>query len=129
MFLLLSEGEQRFYRSGLLPAIAGRYAVSLKVRLADVIGCKESSRSTGFRKIQSKHLDFVLITPRTSMIIAVIELNDATHDQLRRKQRDQFVADALRAAGIPLIAIPIYETYRPEVIRHHLWRVLKRRSA
>ncbi|MCA9215715.1 MAG: DUF2726 domain-containing protein [Planctomycetales bacterium] len=122
---LLTEAEQRFYRTGLLPALAGRYHVSFKVRLMDVIGCDGSTRSAAFRKIQAKHLDFVLTTPKTARIIAAIELNDASHNHAHRKTRDAFVADALNSAGIPLLSFPIYSDYRPDVIRHHILSAIK----
>jgi hypothetical protein len=124
---LLTAGELRFYRTGLLPAIGSRYHVSMKVRLADVIRCDSPATSTAFRKIQSKHLDFLLLT-KSFRIVAAIELNDGSHDHPDRQTRDAFVADALRSAGIPLIVFPIYRTYRPDVIAHHVDQALKRRA-
>ena len=92
---------------------------SFKVRLADVITVDDWEGKYG-RKIAQKHLDFVLVTPKTTRVVAAIELNDASHDMADRGQRDAFVADALRVAGIPLMAFPIYRQYNPQKIRQRI---------
>ncbi len=122
---LLTPGERRFYTTGLLPAVGSRFHVAPKVRLADVITCPGPPSSTAFRKIQSKHLDFVLMYPKSSRIVAAIELNDATHDQAQRQDRDAFVANVLRSAGILLIMVPIFKTYDPAKLRGHIERALR----
>jgi hypothetical protein len=116
---LLTPGERRFYHHGLKPAIGNRYLISFKVRLADVITAKDWESPYG-RKIAQKHLDFVLVTPKTTRIVAAIELNDASHDASDRQQRDEFLSQALQSAGIPLITFPIYHKYDGEKIRHRI---------
>lgn len=117
---LLTAGERRFYHDGLKPAVADRYLISFKVRLADVIAAQDWESIHG-RKIAQKHLDFVLVTPKLMRIVAAIELNDATHDCPDRQRRDDFLAQALQSAGIPLVTFPIYHRYDIEKIR---WRIL-----
>ncbi len=112
---LLTPGERRFYSTGLKPAIRNRYLISFKVRLADVITTSDWQSKYG-RKIAQKHLDFILLTPRTTRIVAAIELNDGSHEESNRQQRDDFLSQALRSAGIPLVAFPIYQTYDAEKI-------------
>ena len=116
---LLTPGERRFYHQGLNPAIGNRYLISFKVRLADVITAKDWESSYG-RKIAQKHLDFVLTTPKTTRIVAAIELNDASHEASERQRRDDFLSQALHSAGIPLITFPIYYKYDAEKIRHRI---------
>ncbi len=116
---LLTLGERRFYHEGLKQAIGNRYLISFKVRLADVITV-ENWESTYGRKIAQKHLDFVLTTPKTTRIVAVIELNDATHESLDRQRRDNFLSEALHSAGIPLITFPIYQKYDSGKIRRRI---------
>ena len=116
---LLTEGERRFYFHGLKPAIERRYLVSFKVRLADVITVKRW-RSVHGRKIAQKHLDFVLLTPAGTRIVAAIELNDATHKQSDRQIRDEFVRSALHAARVPLVTFPIYRRYDPTKIEQRI---------
>jgi hypothetical protein len=121
---LLSPGERRFFHEGLRPAVGDRYLISFKVRLADVITVDDWEGKYG-RKIAQKHLDFVLVTPKTTRVVAAIELNDASHDMADREQRDAFVADALRVAGIPLVTLPIYRQYNPQKIRQRILTAIK----
>ncbi|MEM9368525.1 MAG: DUF2726 domain-containing protein [Planctomycetota bacterium] len=116
---LLTPGERRFYVHGLRPAIEDRYHVSFKVRLADVLATETWNSSHG-RRIAQKHLDFVLVTPTATRIVAAIELNDSSHEETNRRKRDHFVSMALAAAGIPLIGFPIFRKYEPKKIRHHI---------
>jgi hypothetical protein len=122
---LLSPGERRFFHEGLRPAVGERYLISFKVRLADVITAKEWDSPHG-RRIAQKHLDFVLTTPKTTRIVAAVELNDASHDIADRQQRDTFVADALHAAGIPLVVFPIYRRYDHKKIQQHVLMAIQR---
>lgn len=122
---LLSEGERRFYFHGLKPAIERRYLVSFKVRLADVITVKRWRSAYG-RKIAQKHLDFVLLTPAGTRIVAAIELNDATHQQSDRQIRDEFVRSALHAARVPLVTFPVYRKYDPKRIDRRIRSAISR---
>ena len=117
--VLLSAGERRFFHEGLKPAISERYLVSFKVRLADVITVKDWQSAHG-RKIAQKHLDFVLVTPKTTRIVAAIELNDSTHKSDDRKHRDAFVDNAMASAHVPLITFPIYRKYDSAKIRRQI---------
>jgi hypothetical protein len=101
-----------------MPAVGKRFLISFKVRLADVITVANWDSTHG-RRISQKHLDFVLTTA-TARIIAVVELNDASHQKVDRQQRDEFVADALRAARIPFVTFPIYGKYNEQRIRNRI---------
>lgn len=124
---LLTPGERRFFHQGLKPAVGERYWISFKVRLADVITVEDWESPHG-RRIAQKHLDFVLTTPRTTCIVAAVELNDTSHRARERQQRDAFVSQALRTAGIPLVAFPVSPKYHPGKIQQrllaaiHSWR-------
>jgi very-short-patch-repair endonuclease len=74
-----------------------------KVRLLDLI---EPRRGEGFMsalgKIQSKHVDFV-ICDQNLYIKAIVELDDKSHDQPDRQERDRFVDDVLTSVGYTVI--------------------------
>lgn len=101
---LLSKYELNFYLK-LIKVIPTGYNLMTKVRLADVIKSADYGRKYmyGFDKIKSKHLDFVIIDSRTSEIKVAIELNDNSHNLLKRQTRDEFVAETLYSVGIPLL--------------------------
>jgi very-short-patch-repair endonuclease len=103
---LFSPAERSFL--GVLEqADNGRHRFMGKVRLADIVkvkrGMSKSAWQNAFNKIQSKHVDIVACDPASLSVQFVIELDDSTHGQSKRQDRDQFVDNTLRAAGIPVI--------------------------
>jgi hypothetical protein len=108
---LLTNTEGTFYHA-LREAVGGRYAVAMKVRLADVVTCKDNVWALGYgRLIAQKHIDFVLCDPDTSRILLAIELDDRSHDHPKRRARDVFVNQALQVAGVPLLRVPAAACY------------------
>lgn len=102
---LLSPAERSFL--GVLErALQEECRVMAKVRLADVIktrtGLGPGKRQSAFNKIQGKHLDFVLCSPGDYAVLGAVELDDSSHADQRRKDRDEFVDQALRSAKIPI---------------------------
>lgn len=86
-----------------------RYAAELnlqicpKVRILDLV---EPRRGEGYMsylgKIQSKHVDFVLCD-QDLHIKAILELDDNSHNQQDRKERDLFVDEMLQSVGYRVI--------------------------
>lgn len=52
-------------------------------------------------------LDFVMISKLNNTIICVIELDDKTHEEDLRKQRDEILNCLLEKAGIPYLHVPV----------------------
>lgn len=124
---LLTEGELRFYRQGLLPAVGNRFGVMCKVRLTDVLEVPpELWRAPAGRKVQQRHVDFVLVNKKTTAIVAVVELDDSTHLAEKQQEKDAYLADALHVAGVPLLRVPIYRRYNAKKLRGVLLGTLKR---
>ncbi|HNO79722.1 MAG TPA: DUF2726 domain-containing protein [Phycisphaerae bacterium] len=114
---LLSAGEMAFYRV-LLEAVGDRYKIAMKVRLADVITCPADSWHAGYGpRISQKHVDFVLTEPSDFRIVAVIELNDRTHRQTRRRKRDEFLREALRVADVPFVTFVAAPSYNEHSVK------------
>lgn len=111
---LFTKAELNFYRY-LVKAVDGRAVVFGKVRIADVIQPKQSlkgsKRTEVLAKIAQKHFDFVIVHPDTMEVIAAIELNDASHKQKDRAERDKLVRDAMKSSNIPLIEVPAGKSY------------------
>jgi len=73
---LQSRGELAFYRV-LVSAVRGRWTISVKPRLADVIWCPASLwRTAAGARVSQKHLDFVLYDPETTAVVLALELDD-----------------------------------------------------
>ena len=101
---LLSKRELQEYFKLKQYADARGWLICPKVRLWDLIEPKRGAgkKQTLINKIQSKHVDFVLVD-QSMNVIGVLELDDKTHDRTDRKERDSFVRDALEGAGIIMI--------------------------
>ena len=83
---------------------AKSYIIYPKVGLKDLfeVNGKTKKREYHFRKISQKHVDF-LICDATLRPLFAIELDDKSHDQKDRKERDAFVNLILRSVGYKVI--------------------------
>ncbi len=92
-----------------------------KVRLGDVFvtrkGLTASQRASARNKINQKHVDFLLVRMSDFAPLAGVELDDSSHDAEDRQERDAFVDQVFRSAGIPLLHIPAQATYNPAALR------------
>ena len=90
-----------------------------KVRLLDII---EPRKGDNYRslmaRIQSKHVDFRICDPDLR-IKAILELDDGSHDQKDRIERDAFVDEILTSVGYKVIRTrSITETTLDPIIPH-----------
>lgn len=95
-----------------------------KVRVADVL--KPWDRLPGrywyraFHQISSKHFDYVLCNPHDLFVLCVVELNDSSHENRERRQRDEFLRAACAAADLPLLEFKAKRRYVIREIREKL---------
>lgn len=75
-----------------------------KVRMLDIVEPRKGEKDykSLFYKIQAKHVDFV-ICDEGMKILAVLELDDSSHDQKDRQSRDSFVDEVLESVGYKVI--------------------------
>lgn len=101
---LLTKNEYREYMQ--LREIANRNNLIIcpKVRLLDIIEPRkgESEYQKLLNKIQSKHIDFV-ICDKDLRVKAILELDDNSHNQRDRQERDAFVDQILTSVGYKVI--------------------------
>ena len=103
---ILTNREYEFYKK--LRPLADECGLSIytKVRLADLVEPKPKSENPlwmeCFNKIRSKHIDFALADEDTN-IIALIELDDKSHERPDRIERDEFVNAVLKNTGYVLL--------------------------
>jgi len=120
---LFSPAERSFL--GVLErAVGDKCRVVGKVRLADVIspisGLSRSDRQKAFNRIGSKHVDFVLCKRDDLSLLCAIELDDSSHKKADRKNRDDFLENALNAAAIPLIRFAARASYNVQEVREEI---------
>lgn len=103
--------ERSFYHT-LVHAIQGRFVIFAKIRLADIFFVAQPDKNfTYFNQISRRHIDFLLCQPKTIKPIVAIELDDASHQQAERRERDEFVDRVFEAADLPLVRIPAQHAY------------------
>ena len=106
---LLTKREWKFYKE--IKPIADKYNLHIiaKVRLSDLIDVKselsKSEQSTYLNKIQRKHIDFVLCNPDNLRVLALVELDDTTHNKKARAERDDFINDLCKSVDYKLMRL------------------------
>lgn len=125
---LLSPGERDFFNA-LTKAVPPHVHVLAKVRLGDLIEVTLPSRDRQFwfhlNRINRKHVDFVLCVRPGLSVLGAIELNDSSHQNPKRMERDELVSECLKASGIPLIEIKASRQYTASAINAALKGILE----
>ena len=122
--LLMTDTEFVFYRA-LLDAVGEELTIMSKVRAAAVVGCSRADWAAGYgAPIAQKELDFVLLRPGTSYVLAAVELDDRSHERRERRERDQFLDAAFETAGVPLLRFRVQRRYVAADIREALAGVI-----
>ena len=101
---LLTKNEYREYITLRKLAAEKDLIICPKVRLLDIIEPRKGEKNykSLFFKVQAKHVDFV-ICDNDLRIKAILELDDNSHDQKDRQQRDAFVDQILTSVGYKVI--------------------------
>jgi hypothetical protein len=99
-----------------------------KVRLADVFGVQTgldpSARQAARNRIDRKHVDFLLVRTDDLAPLGGIELDDRSHEEEERQQRDAFVDEVFAGAGLPLLHVPAQKVYDPADLKAKVASVL-----
>ncbi|MER3423918.1 MAG: hypothetical protein C4293_12480 [Nitrospiraceae bacterium] len=117
----LSPAERDFYET-LRQAVGNHYLIFAKVRLLDLLWLPDNmeNRLLYIGRVASKHVDFVLCHSRTVAPALAIELDDASHQAPERQERDSFLNEVLRVAGIPLLRVPVRNTFSAPALRSQI---------
>lgn len=109
----LSPAEQSFY-TVLTAAIGADMHLLAKVRLIDLLDLPTATPrfQHHFYQVVAKHVDFVLCDRQTLTPLLVIELDDSSHLQPERRERDAFVDQVLATIALPIRHVPVRSHYR-----------------
>lgn len=98
------------------------------MRISDVLTPKKSENQKlwfrSFQQISSKHFDYVLCDQSTLSIVAVIELDDKSHNTKKSRTRDSLIEAACSSASLPLIRFACKRTYQMQDIRNNIDGIL-----
>ncbi len=111
---LATRNEQKLYFA-LQKALPPEYVIHSQVSLMALVqpvNFKDNSRTW------AKRMDFV-ITDKATKVLAVIELDDSTHNWKKRQERDQYVNDVLEGHH-PLIRFNTKSFYEPSEVAEAL---------
>lgn len=111
---LATKNEQKLYFA-LRKSLNKNYQIHCQTSLIAIVDPVEFKDK---KRAWSKRMDFV-ITDTATKIIAVIELDDASHNSPKRIARDNYVNSALKPHH-PLIRIKTTSFYRPEEVAEAL---------
>lgn len=95
-----------------------RYIICPKVALSDLFFVTRPNENRGaYNRIDRKHVDFVICTPKPLKPVFAVELDDKSHEREDRKDRDDFVEKVFQAASLPLLRIPARHSYNTAEIQ------------
>ncbi len=121
----LSPAEFSFYKV-LSSFIGTKLTIQSKVRLADVFFvARPNENFSYFNKIAQKHLDFLVCESVTMKPLFGIELDDSSHKQNKRQERDEFVESVCEDAGFPLLRFPVQREYNSRELAAQIAPLLK----
>lgn len=114
--------EVEFYT--ILQEIATKYdlAVFSQVVLYELVNIKLNKYDKDYlkywNKISSKSIDFVIINKKTTKILQCIELDDNTHNNKKRIERDIFINELFKSINLPLLRVPANNNYNKEYLEN-----------
>lgn len=118
---LFTPAERSFYGVLLQAVDQEKYQVFGKVRVADLLEPQPSRNRSqwqrAFNAISSKHFDFVLCKTDDLTPVAVIELDDKSHNQKHRQKRDELLKKICKQTGLPMLQVPAKWAYKTEVLK------------
>lgn len=123
----LSNAEFRFFNY--LKSASSEVAVICpKVSLQDIFFVSQGDKKTKFglwQKINKKHVDFLLCSPETMKPIMGVELDDRSHQNSDRIERDDFVNNLFKTAKLPLLRFQVKKDYSEAEIKKAIHEALE----
>lgn len=121
---LLTKNEWVFYKKIKPICDKNNLHIIAKVRVADIVevkkGLENKERQKYFNKIKNKHIDFIICNPENLAIIALIELDDKTHENNQRIKSDNFKDKLSNTVGYKLIRIKQNDDFEKKLIENKI---------
>lgn len=98
----MTDSEVRFFAR--LQEALPEYFIFAQVQLSRLIECTDAEDAKfWFNRINRMSADYVIVHRDAKQVMAVIELDDWTHDRPDRRRADQKKNKAIESAGLPMI--------------------------
>lgn len=118
---LISKSEDKFFLA-IKESLPAGYFVFPQINLASFIDRTDNSR---YRNELYRNVDF-LVTDGEYVPVVVIEINDQTHLNNDRKERDEKVRKICEEAGVPIIKLWTSYGVNPEYIKTKIYETLEK---
>lgn len=117
----LSFAELSFFKV-LEQVVGNKYYIFPQVNLASLVRSNAKGRDWWyyFRKISQKSVDFVLAEKIDCRPILVIELDDSTHKDGARQERDEFCDEVFKSAELPVLHVAYRNGYSTAQIKKEI---------
>lgn len=118
---VITLNELNFYNTLMEIAKEMDLVVFSQVSLYNILETKDNldyrTKTIYFNKIASKSIDFVLVNKKDCKIKLCIELDDNSHKQEKRIERDKFINELFKSLEINLLRYPTYKVYYKETLK------------
>ncbi len=117
----LTPNERAFFEV-LLQIVNDQYFVFPQVHIASVLEVIKGQPNfmAWFNKIIRKSFDFVIFDKQNLNALLAIELDDPSHNQPERRQRDSFVNEAVKASDLNILHIKPKENYDMQELKQQI---------
>jgi very-short-patch-repair endonuclease len=111
---LLSRSEHEFY-DALIQAVGHEYYIFPQIHLSQLVEhrIKGQNWTKAFYHVNAKSVDFVLCDKSYISPKLVIELDEKSHNELDRQERDKIVEDILKQINLPFLRIWNHGAFNP----------------
>ena len=110
---LLTQTELKFYKVLKIITDELNLVICPQVSLYEII---KNNDYKDFNRIAKKNIDFVITEPNLKIKLC-IELDDYTHNQQKRIERDNFVNEILKNADVKILRITVQNYYNLEELK------------
>lgn len=126
---VITLNELNFYNILMEIAKELELVVFSQVSLYNILETKSNldyrTKTIYFNKIASKSIDFVLVDKKDCRIKLCIELDDDTHKQEKRIERDKFINELFKSLEINLLRYPVYKIYYKDTLKRRIQENMK----
>ena len=126
---VISKNELNFYTVLLEIAKELDLIVFSQVSLYNILETRPEldykTKTIYFNKISAKSIDFVLVDKKSCRIKLCIELDDNTHKQTKRIERDNFINELFKELEIDLLRYPTYNMYYKDTLKKRIQENIK----
>lgn len=120
---LLTKAEMNFYNVLKDVIDNEKQIICPKVRMIDVLWTKTyrvENKLTFINKVNRKHFDFVICDKETLKPLMAIELDDKSHEEESRKERDEFVDALFTDLKFKVVHISVKYSYNVNEIKEKM---------